>query len=75
MVDELFPLQSCKIRNDDPVIYVTFQKNMTTMDYILGDPKQKAAIQKEKDEEAKREKADKEKSLKAAILAEKEAET
>lgn len=43
VIDELFPLQSTKIVGDRPIIFVTFQKNMTTLDYILGDPMQREA--------------------------------
>lgn len=43
VVDELFPLQSTKIKNEKPIVFVTFQKNMSTLDYILGDPMQKKA--------------------------------
>ena len=46
VIDELFPLQSSKIRGEDPVIYVTFQKNMTTLDYILGDQREIRALKK-----------------------------
>lgn len=38
VLDELFPLKSCKIKGEQPVIHVIFQKKMSTLDYILGDP-------------------------------------
>lgn len=47
VIDELFPLQSSKICGEEPVINVTFQKNMSTLDYILGDPLEKNAKLKE----------------------------
>jgi hypothetical protein len=31
-------MQTSKLKNENPIIYVTFIKNMTTLDYILGDP-------------------------------------
>lgn len=53
VIDEIFPLQSCKIKGDDPIIYVTFKKNWTTLDYILGDQKEKAIKAKQKEDEEK----------------------
>lgn len=41
VVDELFPLRTSKIKGEDPKIYVTFQKNMNTLEYILGQEKEK----------------------------------
>jgi hypothetical protein len=38
VLDELFPLQTSKLKDEKPIIFVTFIKNMTTLDYILGDP-------------------------------------
>ena len=63
VIDELFPLQSSKLKNENPIIYVTFIKNMTTLDYILGDPNQKNAqkkevFQKQKNAREEKEKAD-----------------
>jgi hypothetical protein len=40
-VDELFPLQTVRIRNVTPRIFVTFQQNMSTLQYILGNEKKK----------------------------------
>lgn len=47
MLDELFPLNSSKIKGDVPAIYVKFVKNMTTLEYIQGDPMEKAAKAKQ----------------------------
>ena len=62
MIDELFPLQSSKLKNENPIIYVTFIKNMTTLDYILGDPNQKNAQKKERLQKQKNAREDKEKA-------------
>jgi len=43
VLDELFPLNSSKIKGDVPTIHVKFQRNMTTLEYIQGDPLEKAA--------------------------------
>lgn len=40
VIDELFPLQSAKIRGDDPVVHVTFFKNLDTLEFVLGDKKE-----------------------------------
>jgi hypothetical protein len=53
VVDELFPLQTSKIRGDDPTIYVTFKKNMSTEDYILGERMQREIIAKEDEDRNK----------------------
>lgn len=53
VIDELFPMQSSKIRGEDPVIYVTFQKNMTTLDYILGDQREIRAMKKQLEDQEK----------------------
>jgi len=50
MADELFPMKSCKIKGEEPVINVTFFKNLDTLEYILGDKKSIAA-QKKKEQE------------------------
>lgn len=62
VLDELFPMQTSKLKGENPIIYVTFVKNMSTLDYILGDPNQKntekrEAFQKSKDEKDRLEKA------------------
>lgn len=48
VIDELFPMQTSKLKDEKPIIYVTFVKNMTTLDYILGDPQKKNAELREK---------------------------
>jgi len=55
VIDELFPLQSSKIVGEEPIISVTFQKNMSTLDYILGDPIEKNAKLKDKEAHEKKE--------------------
>ena len=67
VVDELFPLQSTKIKNEKPIIYVTFLKNMSTLDYILGDPMQKkaeidAVTTKQKEAKERKEQEDKQRN-------------
>ena len=44
VLDELFPLQSCKLETEDPIIKAIFSKNMNTLDYILGDPREREAM-------------------------------
>lgn len=64
VIDELFPLQSTTIVEENPIIFVTFLKNLTTLDYILGDPMQReaemaaqaAAAKEEMEREEKRKK-------------------
>lgn len=55
-------MQSSKLKNENPIIYVTFIKNMTTLDFILGDPNQKNAIKKEAFQKQKNAKEEKEKA-------------
>ena len=71
VVDELFPLQTCKIRNDKPTIYVTFSKNMTTQDYILGDQRFLELADKEEADREKRLKEQEAKEQRAQQLKEK----
>ena len=40
VIDELFPLQTAKIKGDDPVLYITFYKNLDTLEFVLGDKKE-----------------------------------
>lgn len=54
VIDELFPLNSCKIIGQEPRIEVIFQKKMNTLDYILGDPQEK--LDQLKDQEVKEKK-------------------
>ena len=54
VIDELFPLETCKLRNDKAIIYVTFSKNMTTQDYILGDQRYKDMAEKEEADRVKK---------------------
>ena len=62
VLDELFPLQSSKVIGDKPTINVVFRKNMRTLDYILGDPNEKRAkIKRREDEKKEREMADEKK--------------
>ena len=65
VVDELFPLQTSKIKGEDPTIYVTFKKNMSTEDYILGDRMQRDIIAKEEEDRNKQLKIQREKEVKA----------
>ena len=64
MVDELFPLQTAKIKNEIPSIYVTFKKKMTTEDYILGDRMKKEIEEKDQEEREKKLKIEREKDIK-----------
>ena len=41
--DELFPLQTSKIKTGHPVLEVVFHKDINTLDYILGDPREREA--------------------------------
>ena len=50
VIDELFPLQTAKIRGDDPVVHVTFYKNLDTLEFVLGDKKEQAATKKMEDD-------------------------
>lgn len=53
VLDELFPLQSSKVIGAKPTINVVFRKNMRTLDYILGDPDEKRAKIKRREDEKK----------------------
>lgn len=64
VVDELFPLQTAKIKNETPTIFVTFKKNMTTEDYILGDRMRRDIQQRDQEEREKKLKIDREKDIK-----------
>jgi hypothetical protein len=64
VVDELFPLQTAKIKNETPTIFVTFKKNMTTEDYILGDRMRREIQQRDQEEREKKLKIDREKDIK-----------
>lgn len=46
-------MQSSKVIGDKPTINVVFRKNMRTLDYILGDPNEKRAKIKRKEDEKK----------------------
>lgn len=56
VVDELFPLQSSKIREEERKIYVTFQRDESTLEYILGNEK-KRQMELKQEIEAKKEAA------------------
>ena len=56
VVDELFPLQSSKIRDEERQIYVTFQRDESTLEYILGNEK-KRQMELKQEIEAKKEAA------------------
>lgn len=53
VIDELFPLKSCKLETEDPIIIVIFSKNMNTLDYILGDPREKEVMRKAEEDRIK----------------------
>lgn len=53
VVDELFPLKTSKIKNQDPKIFVTFQKNMSSLEFILGMEKEKEMQRKQREDEEK----------------------
>ena len=53
VVDELFPLQSSKVRGEERKIFVTFQRNESTLEYILGNEKKREMEKKQEQEEKK----------------------
>ena len=57
VIDELFPLQSSKVTSNMPYIFVKFMKNMTSLDYILGEKRVKDALAKEQEDMKKEIKA------------------
>ena len=61
VLDELYPMQSAKIRNMTPVLKLTFYKDLDTLQYILGDRREIEAQRKMKLEQDKRRKEDQEK--------------
>ena len=71
VIDELFPMQSSKLKGDSPTIYVTFKKNMRTLDYILGDPKEKEAQIRADEDKIKDKKLKEERKRKADQATEK----
>ena len=46
-------MQTSKLKGENPIIYVTFLKNMSTLDFILGDPNQKNTEKREANQKAK----------------------
>ena len=68
VIDEIFPLQSSKIKGEDPTLYVTFKKNWTTLDYILGDQKEKAIKEKQQEDYKKEQMAEEIKNKKKKAL-------
>ena len=50
-------MQSSKIKDENPLLYVVFIKNMSTLDYILGDPVERNQQKKEEYLKAKDAKA------------------
>ena len=68
VIDEIFPLQSSKIKGEDPTLYVTFKQNWTTLDYILGDQKEKAIKEKQQEDYKKEQMAEEIKNKKKKAL-------
>lgn len=49
VIDELFPLQTARIVDEIPQVFVTFAKNQDTLKYILGDAMEQDMKQRQKE--------------------------
>lgn len=58
-------MQSAKIRDDLPVLKLTYYKDLDTLQYILGDRRELEAIDKMRKELEKKQKEEREKEEKA----------
>lgn len=63
-MDELYPMQSAKIRNDLPILKLTYYKDLDTLQYILGDRREIEAERKMKVEQDKKRKEERERDEK-----------